>query len=336
MTRRGAGRGGGGSPADGDAPGGDAARRRAAGRVRPPVAPAVRRAQRRRPVPPRHGPRGGRGASPVRRIRTGRGGTAPPPGGSSATRWRGRRPRRCGGTPPTCCTSSRTRSCARPSSRATEHLYSPEAARPADGAAIAEIVARWEPAASVAVLEAWWRREPTAFRVMRDRLGQRRRVPHPGRARSPEPRAARHRPRRATLLGPPPSQPGPTRAARAVQPVLDGARLRRGAVAGAGRLLARRQGPVHGAAARPPAHLLGGQGHRDAGADGRAPRLRRAPGRAVRARRPALLRGRARLRPVIDRRLAVGADRRGAPGRRGLPSSTSPSTSSSSTGGGST
>ena len=53
----------------------------------------------------------------------------------------------------------------------TEHLYSPEAARPADGAAIAEIVARWEPAASVAVLEAWWRREPTAFRVMRDRSG---------------------------------------------------------------------------------------------------------------------------------------------------------------------
>ena len=43
------------------------------------------------------------------------------------------------------------------------------------------------------------------------------------------------------------------------------------------------------------------------------------PGRAVRARRPALLRGRARLRPVIDRRLAVGADRRGAPGRRGRP-----------------
>ena len=53
----------------------------------------------------------------------------------------------------------------------TEHLYSAEAERPADGAAIAEIVARWEPTASVAVLEAWWRRAPTAFRVMRDRSG---------------------------------------------------------------------------------------------------------------------------------------------------------------------
>ncbi len=53
----------------------------------------------------------------------------------------------------------------------TEHLYSPEAARPADGAAIAAIVERWEPPASVAVLDAWWRREPTAFRVMRDRSG---------------------------------------------------------------------------------------------------------------------------------------------------------------------
>ena len=53
----------------------------------------------------------------------------------------------------------------------TEHLYSPEAARPADGPAIEAIATRWEPPASRAVLDAWWRREPGAFRVMRDRAG---------------------------------------------------------------------------------------------------------------------------------------------------------------------
>jgi len=53
----------------------------------------------------------------------------------------------------------------------TEHQLSPEAARRDDGPAIAAIVARWEPAASIAILEAWWRREPGVFRVMRDREG---------------------------------------------------------------------------------------------------------------------------------------------------------------------
>ena len=53
----------------------------------------------------------------------------------------------------------------------TEHLFSPETARPADGPAIAAIVALWEPPASAAILDAWWRREPGAFRVMRDRDG---------------------------------------------------------------------------------------------------------------------------------------------------------------------
>jgi hypothetical protein len=53
----------------------------------------------------------------------------------------------------------------------TEHQLSPEFAKPSDGPAIAAIVAAWEPPASVAVLAAWWRREPGAFRVMRDRQG---------------------------------------------------------------------------------------------------------------------------------------------------------------------
>ena len=53
----------------------------------------------------------------------------------------------------------------------TEHQLSPEFAKPSDGPAIAAIVAQWEPPASVAVLDAWWRREPGAFRVMRDRQG---------------------------------------------------------------------------------------------------------------------------------------------------------------------
>jgi hypothetical protein len=53
----------------------------------------------------------------------------------------------------------------------TEHRLSPEFAKPSDGAAISAIIAKWEPPSSVAILEAWWRREPGAFRIMRDREG---------------------------------------------------------------------------------------------------------------------------------------------------------------------
>ena len=53
-----------GRPArDALAPGGHAARDRSPGRLRPPAGPPVRRARRRRPRPPRHGPRG-RGREP--------------------------------------------------------------------------------------------------------------------------------------------------------------------------------------------------------------------------------------------------------------------------------
>ena len=54
----------------------------------------------------------------------------------------------------------------------TEHLYSVEQARPADRPAISEICARYEPAASIAVLDTWWRLAPGAFRVARDRTGE--------------------------------------------------------------------------------------------------------------------------------------------------------------------
>ena len=53
----------------------------------------------------------------------------------------------------------------------TEHLFSVEVARPDDHPAIADIVARYEPGASIAVIDAWWRQDPRAFRVARDRLG---------------------------------------------------------------------------------------------------------------------------------------------------------------------
>ncbi len=53
----------------------------------------------------------------------------------------------------------------------TEHLYSVEAARPDDRPAIAEIAARHEPDASIAMLDAWWRLAPGAFHVARDRDG---------------------------------------------------------------------------------------------------------------------------------------------------------------------
>ena len=51
----------------------------------------------------------------------------------------------------------------------TDHLLSAEAARPADGPAIADIARRHMPPASAAVMEAWWRLAPEAFRVLRDR-----------------------------------------------------------------------------------------------------------------------------------------------------------------------
>jgi hypothetical protein len=53
----------------------------------------------------------------------------------------------------------------------TEHLFSVEVARPEDRAAIAEITSGWEPEASMAVLETWWRLVPGAFHVARGRAG---------------------------------------------------------------------------------------------------------------------------------------------------------------------
>jgi len=53
----------------------------------------------------------------------------------------------------------------------TEHLFSVEVARPDDHQAIADIAARYEPDASVAIIESWWQQSPAAFRVARDRLG---------------------------------------------------------------------------------------------------------------------------------------------------------------------
>ncbi len=53
----------------------------------------------------------------------------------------------------------------------TEHLFSVEVARPDDRPAIMDIAARHEPDASIAVIDAWWRLAPGAFRVARDRLG---------------------------------------------------------------------------------------------------------------------------------------------------------------------
>ena len=52
----------------------------------------------------------------------------------------------------------------------TDHLFSAEAARPADRPAIAEITRRHMSPASADVLEIWWRLAPEAFRVIRDRL----------------------------------------------------------------------------------------------------------------------------------------------------------------------
>ena len=51
----------------------------------------------------------------------------------------------------------------------TDHLFSAEAARPADGEAIVEIARRHMPPASADVMENWWRLAPEAFRVLRDR-----------------------------------------------------------------------------------------------------------------------------------------------------------------------
>ena len=52
----------------------------------------------------------------------------------------------------------------------TDHLYSVDAARPADGEAIAQITERYMPPASARAIEAWWRLLPEAFRIVRDRL----------------------------------------------------------------------------------------------------------------------------------------------------------------------
>ena len=51
----------------------------------------------------------------------------------------------------------------------TDHLYSIEGAAPSDAAAIAGIAERHLPPSLAAVLDAWWRLAPRAFRVLRDR-----------------------------------------------------------------------------------------------------------------------------------------------------------------------
>jgi AAA ATPase-like protein len=53
----------------------------------------------------------------------------------------------------------------------TDHLYSVETATAEDGPPIAAIVGRYMPPSSAHVMDAWWRRMPEAFRVLRDRLG---------------------------------------------------------------------------------------------------------------------------------------------------------------------
>jgi DNA-binding winged helix-turn-helix (wHTH) protein len=50
----------------------------------------------------------------------------------------------------------------------TEHRLTVEPAAPADGAAIADIIAKHEPPASAAHLLAWWQQAPHGFRVVRD------------------------------------------------------------------------------------------------------------------------------------------------------------------------
>ena len=53
----------------------------------------------------------------------------------------------------------------------TDHLYSVETALVEDGPAIAAIVRAYMRPSSVVVMDAWWRRMPEGFRVVRDRLG---------------------------------------------------------------------------------------------------------------------------------------------------------------------
>jgi hypothetical protein len=52
----------------------------------------------------------------------------------------------------------------------TDHLYAVDAARPADGQAVAEIAERYMPPASAMAIGAWWRLLPEAFRIVRDRF----------------------------------------------------------------------------------------------------------------------------------------------------------------------
>ena len=52
----------------------------------------------------------------------------------------------------------------------TDHLYSAENARPADGPAIASITERYMTPSSASVMATWWRLAPESFRVLRDRL----------------------------------------------------------------------------------------------------------------------------------------------------------------------
>ena len=183
----------------------------------------------------------------------------------------------------------------------------------------------------------WWQRDPDAFRVARDRRGDRRRLLRARRAGPREPRrcwtSTRSPGAGATTCA---SHPVP----RGQRVLFDPLRARRATIGEASSPCrprsARPQAPVPGAPARAASDL-----HRRARDVRRARRGTRLgfvalPGEPVRIDGVAVPPVAARLRAVVDRRLAVAAHRRRSCRSRRTRSSTWRSTSSSSTAGGST
>ena len=188
----------------------------------------------------------------------------------------------------------------------TEHAFWLEAATPGDAAAIEAIVRRHEPAAAAEHVLAWWQGAPQGFRVARDREGvvvgvsmlfEPDRVPYGAIEADPITEA---------LARPSETRSGSARAARALPPALAVRGRGRGAVRRAGRLLARCQARLPGAPPRAAPHLHDRVRPRDVRADRRPARVHAASGGRPAGRALLPLR-RARLRSVLDRRLACAA-----------------------------
>ena len=194
------------------------------------------------------------------------------------------------------------------------HHYAIEPATSADAAAIDGIIALHEPPTAADLLRRWWARCPEAFRVARDQQGEVAGFIIMTTSGRHDPRGFADDPVVDGWLQHLRREPGAP-----PDPPMAHARGRRRPLRGPGRLLARPQARVHGAAAAPASQLRDHQLPRGLRTRARAALWRAHPEWCGRDRRARLPHAGARLRALVGGRLAHPYRRRRARPARGRP-----------------